>query len=206
MKLRPIVLILRLADTRFENRIAGAAELAEATKNTLNTEMAFVVQSGETTSANTDDLSINQRMTEVFSVVVALRNDTTQKDKTGVIAYDTLFDVRSQLFDALLGLELPDDENLCVLTPVSYAGGNIMSLNRAWLWYQFNFSVDYRLEAQAQNKYLEEIAANYPNLDEIFAQYELTPSDNIPLTGPEGLPVNIFELDMEQLVTRPEDE
>jgi hypothetical protein len=202
MKLRPIVLILRLANTRFENRIAGAAELADATRNTLNAEMAFVVQTGETITENTQAIGIDQRMTEVFSVIVALKNDTTQKDKTGVIAYDTLFDVRSQLFDALLGLELSDEENLCVLSPVSYAGGSVVDINRAWLWYQFNFSVDVRLEAQAQNKYLEEIAANYPNLDEIFAQYELMPSDNIPLTGPEGLPVNIFAPDMEQLVTR----
>lgn len=202
MKLKPIVLILRLAGTRFENRVAGAAELADAMKNTLHNEMAFVVQTGEIATDNTQAIGIDQRMTEVFSVIVALKNDTAQKDKTGIIAYDTLYDARSELFDALLGLELTSEENLCVESPVSYAGGNVVNLNRAWLWYQFNFAVDVRLTAQAQNKYLEKVVENYPNLDEIFAQYELAPSDNIPLTGPEGLPVNIFDPDMEQLVTR----
>ena len=65
MKLGPIVLKLRAADTRFENRIAGAAELAAALEGTLQKEMAFVIQLDENATPNTTTPDIVDRKSVV---------------------------------------------------------------------------------------------------------------------------------------------
>ena len=69
MRLAPIVLHLRLSNTRFGNFIAGAGELALAMSNTLQREMAFVIPLGERADKNDLDLSINQIVVERFAVL-----------------------------------------------------------------------------------------------------------------------------------------
>ncbi|MBU2685921.1 MAG: hypothetical protein KKF27_21980, partial [Gammaproteobacteria bacterium] len=95
MKIGQIVLKLRLAETRFENRIGGAAELALAMTYALQKEMAFVVQMAETAKANMLDSGVSQLITERFAVIVALDNATSDRDKMGLTAYDSLFDIRA---------------------------------------------------------------------------------------------------------------
>ena len=121
MRIGPIVLKLRLAQTRFGNRIGGTAELDLAKKYTLTNEMAFVVPIMETCKENEYDSGINQKITEQFGVIVALKNDTYQQDKSGLTAYDQLHDTRSEIFEALLGWEVSWAESL-----IYYAGGSIL--------------------------------------------------------------------------------
>lgn len=189
MKLGPIVLKLRLAETRFENRIAGAGELAFALKGALQAEMAFVVQLNETASPNTLDSSISQKITERFGIVVMLQNDISQKDKTGLTAYDSLFEIRTQLFSALLGWQMSGAEGL-----VSYAGGRVLGINRAQFWYQFEFEVNTRID---EDDGVDVGRDDLGNFDTLYTQWVLTPSADLPV---ENLPVNAFDPDMTSIV------
>lgn len=191
MKIGPIVLKLRLANTRLENRIGGAAELALAMTYTLQSEMGFVVQMAETANANTVDSGINQKITERFAVIVALKNDSSDKDKMGFIAYDTLFDIRSEIFGAILGWQMPDAESL-----VSYAAGRVVRVDRAYLWYQFEFFVDIRI---TDDDGVDTGADDLGYFDRIYAQWIKTPSEKMDLIG-ESLPITIVDPDMTSII------
>lgn len=186
MLIGSIVLKLRVANTRFENRIGGSAELDIALKNTLQREMAFVIPVSEVPNENTYDTSINQVVKEKFGVVVALQNDSSFADKTGITAYDSLHLVRAELFACLLGWLMPDAESL-----VSYGGGRIVGFDRAYLWYQFDFVTSFRIEilvTQGETDWL----------NSIYAQYVMSPSIHLPIY--EGLPVTTFSPDMETII------
>lgn len=191
MLLSPIVLKLRLAETIFENRIGGAAELEIAQKGTLKANMAFVIQVNESVSPNTLDNGINQKITETVGVVVAIPNDTTQKDKTGLTAYDSLYTVRASLWDALLGWTMPGAEYL-----MEYAGGKLLDINRGYLWYEFDFNVITRLtEADGIDTGEDDL----PAFDEIYTQYVMD-EDYLPGDG-VGTLLPISEgIDMTQII------
>jgi hypothetical protein len=182
MRIGPIALKLRAAETRFGDYVFGAAELATALEYTLKAEAAFVVQLAETASPNVNDNSINQKITERFAVIVALDNGTSEKGKTGLIAYDKLYEVRAQILKAILGWQMSGTESL-----IEYGGGRIAGLNRAYLWYQFEFSVDTRID---DDDGIDVGADALPTFDDIYAQWILAPSQKLydALAGPDGLP------------------
>jgi hypothetical protein len=161
MKLGTIALRIRVAETSLENRVAGAAELALAIAGTLLEECAFVLPLVESAPANTQDSGINQLLTERFGVIVALKNDTSQADKTGLTAYDRLHDLRQELFSALLGWYITGAES-----QVYYGGGTLLDVNRAWLWYQFEFEYTTRLTEEDLI-----IPDTLDDFDRIYAQY-----------------------------------
>ena len=185
MKIGPIVLKLRLAGTQFENRIAGAAELAYALQGALQKEMAFIIQLSETVTKNELDNGISQKITERFGVVVMLDNSTTQKDKTGLTAYDSLFEIRAQLFGALLGWQMDGMESL-----VSYGGGKVLGINRAQFWYQFEFEADLRISDM-----VDVGRDGLEDFNSIYAQWVLAPSAKIPVVR-----IPIDDPDMETIV------
>ncbi len=187
MRLSPIVVRLRATTTRFGNRIAGSAELETAMNGTLMGECAFVVPLGEFADPSKYSGGINQKITERFGVIVALQNDTTAKDKLGLTAYDLLDSVRAQIFKAILGWEMPGTE-----TPISYGGARLITLNRGYLWYQYEFVFDTRV-GDADG--IDTGADSLDNFDEIYAQWEMTPSVNIPVSV-LPLPVTHFTPDM----------
>ncbi len=193
MKIGPIVLKLRLQETRFENRIGGAAELALALTYTLQKEMAFVVQMAETASANRMDSAISQLITERFAVIIALDNASSDKDKMGLTAYDTLFDVRTEIFSALLGWQMEGAESL-----ISYAGGRVIQVNRAYLWYQFEFLVETRID---DDDGVDVGADDLGYFDRIYAQWILAPSlKSVAVEGTTALPVTTVDPDMTQII------
>lgn len=190
MRLGNIVLLLRLAETRFKNRVAGAAELDIALKNPLKAEAAFCVPLNDIADRHSMDLGINQKITERFGVVVAITNDTSQADKLGLIANDQLHDTRSELFRALVGLELNDTEG-----SISYVGGSLLQLTRAYLWYQFEFEVPSRIITDSegtcdlQGRVVDDRLqrSQLPDFDTIYANYILSPSAELPYD--EDLPL-----------------
>jgi len=188
MLLSPIILKIRAQETEFKNYVGGSADLANAMEYSLTKEAAFVIQLAETASANNYDSSINQKITERFAVVVALDNGTSNKDKLGLIAYDRLAGIRTELFSAILGWQMTDTESL-----VEYSGGKVLGVNRAWLWYQFEFSVDTRI---TDDDGVDNGADDLPLFDEIYAQYILAPSADLPQAH---VPVN-FDVDMTQII------
>jgi hypothetical protein len=190
VKLQPIVLKLRLAETRFANRVAGAAEFEAAQRATLKEEAAFVLQLAETASPNRYDSGVDQVITEVVAVVAALRNDLGSRDKTGLTAYDALYAVRTEMFRALLGWQPPGAESL-----MYYRGGRLLDLTPAWLWYQFEFEVRTRItDADGVRP------TSVDDFLRLFAQWELTPSENIPMRAMDGLPVTAWAPDLEELI------
>ena len=195
MLLSPIVIKIRAAETMFGNFVGGSAQLAQAMEYSLVKEAAFVIQLSEIASSNNYDNSINQTIAEKFAVVVALDNGTSDKDKLGLIAYDRLELIRSQLFGALLAWQMPAVDNAGPKPEslVSYSGGKVLGINRAWLWYQFEFSVDTHI---SDCDGVDNGADDLPWFDKIFAQYILGPSADLPQIN---VPVN-FQVDMEQII------
>ena len=166
MKIGPIVLKLRAAETRFGDMIAGAAELAYALSGTLTKEVAFVIPLTETAKTNDLDSGISQKITERFGVIVALDNATSDRDKTGLTAYDTLHDIRTELFSAILGWQIPGTEDL-----VSYGGGRSIGITRATFWYQFEFVTVTRID---DDDGIDVGAKDLKDFDKIYAQWAIT--------------------------------
>ena len=193
MKIGPIALKLRLEETRFENRIYGTAQLAQALEYTLLKESAFVVQLNETVNANTLDNGISQKINEQFGVIVALDNGSSDRDKAGLTAYDKLYDVRAEIFKAILGWQIPGTESL-----ISYAGGRVAGLNRAYLWYQFEFLTQTRID---DDDGIDVGADDLETFDSIYAQWVLAPSvKSETIKGKTTLPISVIDPDMTSVI------
>lgn len=197
MKIGLIALRLREANTRFENRVAGVAELARAYDHTLQQNMAFVLPLGESAAPNAYDSGINQMLTERFGVIVAVRTDVTEGDKLGLSAYDMLHDVRTELFGALLGWE-PDGAD----SKVYYKGGVLLSITRATLWYQFEFEYAVRLtDTDGVDSEFDSLGW----LNTIYTQYRMTPAAEIPYRGGLPVPASLWTPDMTQIIDLTDD-
>lgn len=193
MRLSLIVAKLKAANTRFKNRIAGAAQLDWCLDNTFEGDTAFVVQIGESTNENEYDAGINQVIKERFAVIVALKNDLTILDKLGIRAYDSLHDIRAELWSALLNWNMPETEE-----PIYYMGGNIFAIHRGYLWYQYNFETSIRITDEDGIE-----PGSVDMLDKIYAEYILTPDADIPYLG--DLPALGVTIDMTQQVDLTQD-
>lgn len=210
MKIGSIVLKLRLANTYFKNNIGGAADLDMATSGTLLKDMAFVIPLADDAEANTVDNSVNQNVTERFGVVVAISNDTTEDDLAGVISYDKLHDIRAELFKALVGWD-PGYNG-----PIYYRGGHLLAIDRAWLWFQYEFefpailSADTAAQGELQEtSYTGSTVVGPEELNDfmkVYTQYIMTPSikwkDCLELLKSEGkhLPITAIAPDLTTLV------
>lgn len=212
MRLAPIVLRLRVAKTTFGNNIFGSAELDKAIQGTLMKQMAFVIPLIEKANANNMDNTVNQVLIERFAVIVALQNDVSQSDKTGITAYDTLHNIRSELFRALLNVWMKDTE-----TPIYYIGGSLLDLTGNYLWYQFEFEFTSRIQSDSEGiADVEEIdvyekddyshvrTSELPSFNKIYTNYILAPSPNLPYEGDlpldDGYPDVLLPDDMAQLI------
>lgn len=197
MNLGEMVLHLRAAGTRFGNHITGSAELALAKEFPVKKEIAFVIPLADAATPNTDDSGINQTLTERVAVVTVLANDNSKKDLLGFTAYDNLVDtVRSELFSALLGWQPSTAESL-----MTYANGSVIAFDRAWLWYQYEFEVDTRLQAE-----YDPGAGALPYLDEIFTQWKLGGDSILPLPADQSLPTTLLtDPVIEELIEFPSD-
>jgi len=216
MRLGPIVLRIRLANTRFKQFVGGAAELDSALKGTLTGEQAFVVPLAEEVNANDYDNNINQKISERFAVVAVFKNDRSDADKTGLTAYDQLHEVRSEIFKAILGWQVIGGESL-----ISYAGGQILNMDAAYMWYQFDFQYTTRLqefdnftdvayhdhESEGELRDRTQVS-QLADLLTIYANYIKWPGPDLPYTG--NWPIeddypDVVLPDFAQVVTREDD-
>ncbi len=185
MKLSPIVFALRLGDTYFKSFVGGAADFGNIQINSFNKETAFVIPLGEDATANDCDGSVNQMITERFGVVCVLKNDTSSAEKTGILAYDKLHDIRNDLFRILINLDLG------YATVIEYAGAQLLELNQAWLWYQFEFLYKTRIfagqggwgEIEESDIEARQDPIQLPDFNTIYTDYLLSPSEHLPYTG-----------------------
>lgn len=197
MRVSSIVFRLRDAQTIFNDAIGGVAELELVRQSKVVTkDMAFVIPIEETVEENIHEATLTQNLEEKFAVIVVLDNDSSQKDKYGLLSYDRLHDIRSQLFRALVGWEpyIADSK-------IEYAGGQLLPLNPAYLWYQFDFKYALKLvefdgycDLQGSDLELESglrdriQVSQLPELLRLYTNYKLAPSEDLPYTG--DLPLN----------------
>ncbi len=194
--------LLRTENTTFGDMVGGAAELNEALKGTLAVDMAFVIPLTDRAERNQSANSINQILVERFGIVCVLKNDSTNKDKLGIIAYDRLHNIRNELFDVYLGKVIPEGQ-----TVIYYIGGSLKSINSGYLWYQFEFEYGAILgDCGLQTSPVDETEPT--NFDTAYINYILAPSADLPYTGslplPDGFP-DVTIPDMAQLVDLTDD-
>lgn len=228
MRIFFIVSKLRSAGTHFGNYIGGAADL-ELVRHAekIDSDFAFVIPLQDRVSENRHDSTIEQTITERFAVVVILQNDSSQSEKMGIIAYDKLHYIRSEIFRALIGWELYG-----AISPISYDGGQLLPLNPAYMWYQFSFKYDIRLSeydgycdvegaelfsTEGSQRIIQDADGQFrdwlqvsqlPELQKIYTNYVQYPEGDLPYYGDlpleDGFP-DVSIPDFAQLITLEDD-
>lgn len=196
MNLGVVALKLRAANTRFGNRVVGTAELALAQEYTLQNETAFVIPLSENTKGpNQNDTFINQRITESFGVIVAIKNDSATTDKLGFKAYDAHGDVRKELLRALLGWTIPEasDGTATTAALVYYNGGRVIDITPAWFWYSFEFIAESRITSDVDGVDTALEATYTDQFLKVYTQWAVFDKAVLPLTGTAPqLPTNLL--------------
>lgn len=138
--IRPSLLIaaLRARCPVFADRVVGAAQFKVLTEATaLDLPAAFVIPLDDQPQ---DDMAINdvrQSVRNSFGVVVAVSNVA---DEPGRTSTDAIWQIKRDLFAALLGWRPTDEHN-----GITYEGGTLVALDRARLWWQFEFGAEMQL-------------------------------------------------------------
>jgi hypothetical protein len=195
MRLGQIALRIRSQNTYFGDLVAGAVELDIAVRETvsLRKDMAFVVPLVESADPNEWDSQSFQGIIERFAVVVAVKNDTSAKAKTGLIAYDKLHDIRSDLFAALVNWQPKESK-----TVISFRGAKPLTVNNAYVFHQYEFEFEAELgiiEKLDNGKVIPGIIETEKDFEQdavtwetLYTNFIFAPSARLPYTG--DLPVS----------------
>ena len=177
MKLIPIIAHLRARCPTFANRIAGAAEYQVLPASTaLAVPCAFVVPLDDNPEDNAAENSVSQLLSDGFAVIVALDN---RLDERGQAASDVHHDVRAELWKALLGWSPGGDYG-----PVRYEGGSLIELDRARLWYQFEFSSEFQIGPE--DGYQQDALEALPRFEGATIKVDVIDPIADPAPGPDG--------------------
>ena len=136
MNLNAVIQHLRERVPLFEQRVAGAAKfgILPETANLL-VPAAYVIPLDENPDQQQSSNGYQQTVEDRFAVVVVLSN---VDDERGQSASMGVHDMRKILFSALAGWEPGDDYD-----QIEYDGGSLLSIDRARLYYQFEFKAEY---------------------------------------------------------------
>lgn len=175
MELRQIILALRERVPDFQQRVSGAAEfrpLPEAAK--LQLPAAYVIPLHDETSEQKSQNDYWQDCTDGFSVVVALDN---RPDELGLASIDDAIHlVRRKLWRALLRWS-PSPE---YTRGIEYRGGVLLDMNRAILYYKFDFQATFEIGDEDTWQGIEQTAL--PELKTVHIDVDLIDPGN----GPDG--------------------
>lgn len=179
MQLEIIIQALRERCPSFGNRVAGAAQfkiLPEAAA--LPVPCAYVIPLDDNPGDFSTQNSVRQDLDDAFAVVVAISNTA---DERGQGAAHSMHSIRAELWAALLGWQPAEDYDVC-----KYEGGQLLSLDRARLWYQFEFSA--RFTIGPADGWQDRALVGLPHFDGInFRADFVEPADpNIANPGPDG--------------------
>lgn len=140
MQLELIIAQLRALCPSFNARVAGAAEFKPVQEATaLPVPCAFVIPLDDRPEPPKVQNAVGHEMTDSFGIIVAIDN---RVDEKGQNARAQVHAIRAELWRALLGW-VPGTVN--TINPATdyngifYEGGSLLSLDRARLWYQFEF-------------------------------------------------------------------
>lgn len=180
MQLELIIAALRARCSSFTNRIAGAAQFKLLPESAaLAVPCAFVIPLDDNPSESRSQNSVRQSLTDSFAVIVALSNVADERGQGSAHTVDTL---RNELWAALLGWQ-PSDR----YDGISYDGGSIVAIDRARLWYQFDFSAD--MEIEPSDGWQETALAALPHFDGATINVDaIDPmaDPNVQYPGPDG--------------------
>jgi len=133
MDLNLIITQLRQRCTTFDSRIAGAAQfkpIAEGTAMAL--PAAYVIPLDDNPEENRSPSGYQQKLKDGFAVVMVISNTVDVRGQDAKTSVDAL---RAEIWKALLAWQpTPDYDG------VVYDGGNLLLMDRAYLYYQLEFS------------------------------------------------------------------
>lgn len=177
MELRQIILALRERVPGFGDRVSGAAEfrpLSEVSK--LSLPFAYVIPLHDETGEQKSQTDYWQECTDGFSVVVALDN---RAGELGLESVDNAVHiVRRHLWRALLGWS-PEKK---YTFGIEYRGGVLLDMNRAILYYKFDFQATF--EIGPEDTWHEQEIDALPWLETVHVDVDLIDPGN----GPDGHP------------------
>ena len=187
MQLEIIVAALRARCPTFGTHVAGAAQFKLLPENVaLAVPCAFVVPLDDSPQESRAQNSVRQELTDSFAVIVALSNVADEKGQGAARSVDSM---RAELWAALLGwrpVAAGVDSSTSRYDGITYQGGNILALDRARLWYQFEFGALMEIEPADGWQGIE--LAALPHFDSATINIDtIDPHDpNLGSTGPDG--------------------
>lgn len=142
MKLSLIIAALRTLCPRFENRVGSVSQYEDLPDcGKLALPAAYVIPGEDVVGEQRSQTDYWQSLTESFYVVVILNNGRNQQGQYPSV--DTLNEVRSEIWRALLGWE---PEPGC--GAINYAGAEEADSNRAEYHYLFKFNTETDINAE----------------------------------------------------------
>lgn len=156
MQLEPIISALRTRCPTFATRVAGAAQFKLLPENaSLPVPCAFVIPLDDNPQDSMAMNSVRQALKDSFAVIVAVSNVADEK---GQGSASNIHSLRAELWSALLGWR-PDLR----YDGITYEGGQALGLDRARLWYQFEFGA--LMEIEPADGWQETELSQLPHFD-----------------------------------------
>lgn len=194
MKIDLVIDALRQRCPTLAGRVAGAAQFVRLQENQqLPVPCAFVVPQEDNAEPNRSSNGYRQPIEDTFSVIVGLDNTV---DERGQSAVTSIHDIRAELWKALLGWQPEADYN-----GIEYDGGSVADVDRARLWYRFDFTAAFEIGSDdignPETWQALELAAA-PDLTSVkFTLDAIDPYDpNTGSTGPDGKPEAVAVVDL----------
>jgi hypothetical protein len=174
-----------------ECRFAGAAEYAQldpAVK--LEMPAGYVIPMDDEPYEQESSNGYKQIVRDVFAVVVVLSNSTDERGQTSI---EQVQAIRFEIFRALLAWK-PDEFH----DRIQYEGGQLMGVDRARLYYQFEFSADTQLDES--DTWQQVMKDALPNFEQLGINLDaIDPYDpNLVTIGPDGRIEVSAEIDVPQ--------
>lgn len=180
MQLETVIAALRARCPIFGNNVAGAAEFKSLQESSaFAVPFAFVIPLDDAPGESQSSNSVRQVLADSFAVIVAVSNTADEKGQGSVAA---IHSIRATLWSALLGWRPSDRYN-----GVTYEGGNLLALDRARLWYQFEFSAV--MEIEPSDGWQEIELSNLPHFEGVTIKLDsIDPmaDPNLQSPGPDG--------------------
>lgn len=177
MNIELVIAHIRARCPSFAGRVAGAVEFRIVPESTaLQVPCAFVIPLDEQAEESRAQNAVSQRLVETFGVVVALSNTG---DERGQASYRSLHELRAELWAALLGW-VPEDG----YGAIHLEGGQLLALDRARLWWQFEFSTDYHISDE--DGWTLSNQETLPHFEGATIQVDVIDPIAQPRPGPDG--------------------
>ncbi|PZO17632.1 MAG: hypothetical protein DCF26_09395 [Burkholderiales bacterium] len=180
MNIDLIIAQLRTYCPTLAGRVAGAAQFAAVPESTaLQVPCAFVIPLDDSPDPSASQNSVRQPLQDVFEVVVVLDN---RPDERGQASGKSVHDIRAELWAALLGWQ-PEPR----YDGIAYEGGNVLSIDRARLFWRFEFSA--YMEIEPSDGFQEGALAALPHFDGVSLKVDVIDpiaDPNLSYPGPDG--------------------